>query len=67
LDKNFDHHVVDHSKNQYTDYDIPEINSNSIEGYWSILKRSYNGVYNHWSRKHLQKYSDEHIFCNRLL
>lgn len=60
LDSNFDHHIVDHGRKQYVDFDRPEIHSNSIEGYWSIFKRSYNGIYNHMTKKHLQKYSDEH-------
>jgi transposase-like protein len=62
LDKYYDHHVVDHSRKQYVDFDNPEIHSNSIEGFWSILKRGYNGIYNWWSRKHMQKYVDEFVF-----
>lgn len=62
LHSHFDHHVVDHSKKQYVDFDNPEIHSNSIEGFWSILKRGYNGIYNWWSKKHMQKYVDEFVF-----
>lgn len=62
LDKHFDHHVVDHSKKQYVDFDNREIHSNSIENFWSILKRGYNGIYNWWSKKHMQKYVDEFVF-----
>jgi transposase-like protein len=58
----YDHHVVDHGKKQYVSYDNPEIHSNTIEGFWGILKRSYNGIYNWWSRKHMQKYVDEFVF-----
>ena len=54
--------VVDHSKKQYVSFDNSEIHSNSIEGFWSILKRGYNGIYNWWSRKHMQKYVDEFVF-----
>lgn len=62
LDKYYDHHVVDHGKKQYVNYENSEIHSNSIEGFWGILKRGYNGIYNWWSRKHMQKYVDEFVF-----
>lgn len=62
LDKIYDHHVVDHGKKQYVNYENSEIHSNSIEGFWGILKRGYNGIYNWWSRKHMQKYVDEFVF-----
>ncbi len=62
LESTYGHHVVDHGKKQYVDYDNPEIHSNSIESYWGILKRGYNGIYNWWSPKHMQKYADEFSF-----
>lgn len=62
LENRYDHHIVDHAKKQYVDYDNSEIHSNSIEGFWGILKRAYNGIYNWWSRKHMQKYVDEFVF-----
>ena len=62
LHSDFDHHVVDHAKKQYVDFDNPEIHSNSIEGFWSIMKRSYNGIYNWWSRKHMQYYVNEFVY-----
>lgn len=62
LHSDYDHHVVDHAKKQYVDFDNPEIHSNAIEGFWSILKRGYNGIYNWWSRKHMQRYVDEFVF-----
>jgi len=62
LDIDYDHHVVDHGRKQYVDFDNPEIHSNSIEGFWGILKRGYNGIYNWWSKKHMQKYVDEFVF-----
>ena len=40
-----------------------KINTNSIEGFWSQLKRGINGIY-HWaSKKHIQRYINE--FCYR--
>jgi hypothetical protein len=33
------------------------ITTNTIEGYFSILKRGINGVYHHVGKQHLQPYS----------
>jgi transposase-like protein len=51
--------IVDHSKRQYVNGDV---HTNTIEGAWTILKRSYIGIYHYMSRKHLQKYVDEFVF-----
>ena len=58
----YDHKIVDHSKKQYVHLDDPTIHTNSIEGFWGIFKRGYNGIYNWMSKKHLQKYVDEFVF-----
>ena len=39
-----------------------DIHTNSIEGFWSQLKRSINGTYHHVTAKHLQEYVDEYGF-----
>lgn len=40
-----------------------KINTNSIEGFWSQLKRGIDGIY-HWANnKHIQRYVNE--FCYR--
>lgn len=57
--KCYEHAQVDHSRGQYVDGDAT---TNSIEGFWSILKRSIVGVYHHASRKHLQLYVNEYVF-----
>ena len=36
--------------------------TNTIEGYFSILKRGINGVYQHVSQKHLKRYLGEFDF-----
>ena len=38
------------------------IHTNTIEGFWSILKRGIVGIYHFTSRKHIQKYVDEFVF-----
>jgi transposase-like protein len=36
--------------------------TNTIEGFWGVLKRGINGVYNAVSQKYLQSYIDEYAF-----
>jgi transposase-like protein len=38
------------------------ISTNTIEGYFSILKRGINGVYHHVSKRHLHRYLSEFDF-----
>ena len=52
----YDHHGVKHGAGQYVDGDAT---TNSIENFWSILKRGYHGVYHKMSRKHLHRYATE--------
>jgi transposase-like protein len=56
----YEHHVIDHSRKQYANGNVY---TNTIEGFWGIMKRGLTGIYNHTSRKHLQKYANE--FCFR--
>ena len=41
---------------------MPEIHTNTIEGYFSIFKRGMRGVYQHASKKHLHRYLAEFDF-----
>lgn len=56
----FDHRRVNHSAKKWVD---GQSHTNTIEGFWSQLKRSIDGTYHNLSAKHLQKYVDE--FCWR--
>lgn len=58
----YNHGIVDHSKKEYVNLNDSSIYSNGIEGVWGIMKRSYNGIYNWWSKKHMQKYLDEFVY-----
>jgi transposase-like protein len=57
LDWDYDHRIVNHSKGQY----VAEgnVHTNNIENFWSVVKRSYIGVYHKMSEKYLQRYIDE--------
>jgi transposase-like protein len=53
------HIIINHSIGQYSS---GAFHTNSIEGFWSQLKRMIIGVYHQISRKHLQRYCDEMSF-----
>ncbi len=39
-----------------------DVHTNSIEGFWSLVKRGINGVYHVVSAKHLQGYLNEYAW-----
>lgn len=51
------HGIVDYQNEQYVLNGV--VHTNSIEGFWSILKRGIYGIYHQVSEKHLQRYCDE--------
>lgn len=53
LSRKYNHAFINHC---YGVYGIGDVTTNSIEGFWSILKRGIIGVYHRVSKKHLQKY-----------
>jgi transposase-like protein len=54
-----DHQVVKHRNDEWA---RGEVSTNTVEGFFSILKRGINGVYHHVSRGHLARYCDEFSF-----
>jgi len=53
------HETVNHSAKEYVRGDA---HTNTIEGYFSILKRGIYGVYHHVSQEHLKRYLAEFDF-----
>jgi transposase-like protein len=53
------HDSVNHSLGEYV---RGPVHTNTIEGYFSILKRGINGVYHHVSQQHLKRYLAEFDF-----
>ena len=51
-----DHESVRHSLGEYVD---GMAHTNSLESFWSQLKRGFHGVYHKMSKKHLQRYVNE--------
>jgi transposase-like protein len=59
LDKNFPHGIVRHSQDEYVHGNI---HTNTIEGFWSLVKRGVMGTFHKVSRKYLQLYVNEFEF-----
>ena len=55
----YEHRRIAHSQKVYV---VGNIHTNTIEGFWSLLKRSISGVYHSVSAKHLQDYVNEFAF-----
>jgi transposase-like protein len=56
LSKNFTHETVSHSQGEY---ERAGFHTNTIEGFWSLLKRQINGIHHFVSPAHLQRYCNE--------
>ncbi len=57
------HNTVTHSKDEYVRRDGDKvITTNTVEGFFSILKRGVYGVYQHVSEAHLRRYLKEFDF-----
>jgi len=53
------HRRINHSQKVYVSGDV---HTNTIEGFWSLVKRGIGGVYHSISGKYLQSYLDEYSF-----
>ena len=60
LSADYDHNIVSHGKGEYVNGDSY---TNTLEGFWSLLKRGIVGQYHYVTPRHLNKYVRE--FCFR--
>lgn len=59
LGKSFKHHTINHEEQAYN---AGRVNTNSIENFWSCLKRTIKGTYVSVSPQHLNAYVQEQAF-----
>ena len=57
LNLTYTHETVVHSARQYV---VGNVHTNTIENFWSVLKRGLHGIYHQVSDKHLERYLDEY-------
>jgi len=55
----FNHRVINHNAKQYVNGNI---HTNTIDGFWSLVKGGIGGVYKHVSPDYLQSYVNEYSF-----
>lgn len=59
LKEEYSHVIINHLSGEYV---RGAFHTNTIEGFWSQLKRTIKGTHIHVSKRHLQKYVDEVCF-----
>lgn len=59
LDREYRHEIVDHGRGQYVNGDV---HTNTLEGWFALLKRGVTGTFHHVSDQHLDRYVDEFVF-----
>ena len=57
--KGYQHSRIHHSSNVYVRGDV---HTNTIEGFWSLVKNGLRGVYHSVSEKYLQSYLNEYAW-----
>jgi transposase-like protein len=55
----YEHKRIQHAQKVYV---VGDVHTNTIEGFWSLVKRGIGGVYHSVSAKYLQGYLDEYSF-----
>jgi transposase-like protein len=58
LDKEYQHEVIDHA----VEYVRGKVHTNTIENFWSLVKRALHGTYVSVEPYHLYRYLDEQMF-----
>ena len=59
MKEGYKHKRINHSTKVYV---MGDVHTNTIEGFWSLVKRGIGGVYHQVSHKYLQTYLDEYSF-----
>ena len=59
LEKDYKREVVNHNQQEYV---RGNVHTNTIEGFWSLLKRGINGIHHSVSPSHLGRYCDEYAY-----
>jgi len=62
LHLDYTHKKVNHREKEYVRYEDIKVHTNSIDGFWNILKKQINGIHHSVSQKHLQRYCNENAF-----
>ena len=57
--KGYEHRRIHHAQRIYV---VGDIHTNTIEGFWSLIKNSIRAFYHGVSRKHRQKDVDKYAF-----
>jgi len=55
----YNHRRIHHASKIYV---VGDIHTNTVEGFWSLIKRGIGGVYHAVSQEYLQTYLDEYTF-----
>jgi transposase-like protein len=62
LHLDYTHKRVNHREKEFVRYEDIKVHTNSIEGFWNILKKRIDGIHHSVSQKHLQRYCNESSF-----
>lgn len=57
--KHYKHETINHRAKEYV---RGNVHTNTIEGFWNILKKQINGIHHSVSEKHLQRYCNESAY-----
>ena len=55
----YEHQTVSHSVKEFV---RGMASTNGIESVWAVIQRGYDGVYHHWTPKHMSRYINEFTF-----
>ncbi len=58
----YNHKKVNHREKEYVRKENILVHTNTVEGYWNILKKQIDGIHHSVSPKHLQRYCNESAF-----